>query len=284
MAKQAASSGPGFSLRHKDAVVGGGTLMSQGRWRVLESMFTPYQYPNSSDVATVFLIKAEPVDAEGEPQEETWSLGKNWKASKDGNTIIPEKGQTGLVAGCKLDRLIEGLEKIGEGDIVDMLHDRATEAFAGKIITVKRVEMERINDGKERKNDRVPSVILITAVEDDETPAKPAARGGAKPPKNEATPLGSKRGAKAEEPAEGEGAGDGDPESYDEDAADARKEALEKAGGTLKVADVAEAVAKILGRRNPDRDAIAARAEDPEFLAKNDGGVFDKKNKKDAID
>lgn len=237
--------GTGVSLDDDDAIETG--LFSSGPATVKESIFAMYDYGGSSKEVPVWLLT---FSRDGENDyEQPYSLGKGWSISKDGLSLIPKMGQTGLPKSCNAIRhLVKPLKAALKDADIDaaLLGDGDPSVLEGMEVVLRRVEQEkrdmRGNDKKAKPDDKERSILEIEEVtsapweegagkkkkkkaadeDEDEAPAKSRHKKPVDDDEDEAPAKGKKKSSRDddddedEKPAKGK-SGKGKPADDDED-------------------------------------------------------------------
>lgn len=296
-------SGGGFSWASKDATQGG--LISSGTWRVLKSLFTEYDYGGTvrKNLPTVLLWEMEPVDG-GEKVEETWTIGKDFAPSKDGEEPEPLNGQPGFPRNCKIMDLIVSLEENGAEDLVQK---GLASAYEGLVVEVERKlrpeRQDRDNDrgrnrGRDGGKEKFPETVLIVSrvvampgedAPDGKTRGASAAGGGRGTAREDTRGKGRGRGNDDDDEeaprttkggsAKGGGRGRAaEPEvsEHHEPAKEALIEALEKAGGKIKIAELDKLISAQLKGNKAKAEILDYAAADT-FLDLEEGWIINGK-------
>lgn len=212
--------GGGVSLDDEDAIDSG--LFASGPAVIKESLFVgDYDYGGHSKPTVVWLLT---FGRDGEEDyEQPYSLGKGWKVSADGKTLIAKAGQSGLPKSCNaMLYLIKPLKKaLADADIEIDLRSGDPTLLDGLEVVVARVDQEKRNmgdNGKRKKageeeKDRTILVIEeVTGTEGDTSAGKKT--------KKKKKPAADEDDEDEEETEDDADESDDEDESEDEDEED----------------------------------------------------------------
>lgn len=263
----------GVSLRPKDQIKGGGLWPSvPSQATIKEPHFEKIDMTTKDGKVVakgvpVLMLTFQPADG-SEKRVETFSAGAGWKVTEE--RLIPQNGQTGLNDNCNAALFFNSLEDAGYD--MSQIDDDVT-ALDGLEVVVHRAPRPKVNE-----SDKDKTIILIKSLVEEEKPA--AKKKGKATDEDEDEAPKKKRAAKddddEDEKPKAKAKGKGKGSDVEDTAKEALIEAVEEAGGKLKLRDVGDAVAKIV-KGHPDAKAIVDLVEDEDFLQKEDGWSFDGK-------
>lgn len=266
----------GVSLDSDDAIDVG--LFSSGPARVVESIFTTYDYQGTSrKPPLVWLLTYERGEGkEKERYEQPYGIGKGWGVDKDG-LLVPKNGQTGLPKSCNaIMYLVKPLKKALADAKLELDLSGDPSVLEGMNVVVERIEQEERdirNDrsrDRDRDRDRGPRTILVI----DEVVELPSGKSSSKSKRRDDDDDDDKD----EKPRRGASRGKDDDDSDDaltEEAVEAVIAVVEK-GPVSTGEEFEDALAKVV-KKHRQSGAIIDLATTPKFLAQEKGWTYDKK-------
>lgn len=290
----------GVSLSTNDGVDSG--IFGPGPATIATARFTEFQYhkpgqkqnePPRGAKANLLLVTYKREDEEDRRQP--YGCGNGWSVGPKGLRLIPKNGQSGLPKTCNTFYLLESLEAAGMPS--DWL--KSVDQLDGLqvVLVLKPIERNFKDRDKDDKRPNSSSLLVIDEVID-----PPWESGGKKKSKkkddddeDEAPAKGKKKPAadddddddENEKPAKGKAAkgkkdDDDDDDNKDDDAEAVTEEAVEtliellQDTDPIKVAKL-EDLAKAALKGNPQKNVIAARCVEDDFLDLERGWSYDAK-------
>lgn len=308
MAKAAAEREQYASLKSKDATEATG-FFGPGAATIKSARFEDFEYKPKTGKSIIAPVLLVTYDRDGEEERVPYSVGSGWRCSKDGLGLIGRNGQRALANNTNAHYFLDSLERAGmPEDFMD-----TPDQLDGIDVVLMAKPMDRdFSDKDKGKGDgatqRKRSILVVEEVtdapwlkgskskakagtkakakaatddddddEEDEDEEAPKAKAGAKAKGKPAAddddddePVAAKSKSKAGAKDEA----DEDDTEIDEEAVEALIEALD--GGTLKQAKIEDAVRLVL-KGNKQKNVIAARCGEDEFLEQEKGWTFDSK-------
>lgn len=226
-------SGGGVSLDDEDSIDVG--LFSSGPAVVKESIFVgDYDYGGHAKPTVVWLLTFG--RGGDEDYEQPYSVGKGWKVSADGKTLIAKAGQTGLPKSCNAMRhLVKPLKAACvEADIEIDLASGDPSVLDGLEVVLRRVDQEvrDMKGGKKPKEGDLPKTILeieeVTGTDGDTSAGKKKKK--AKPAKEDEDDEEEEASEEEDEDESTSDDSDDDEDEEDEKPARGKKKPAAKAG------------------------------------------------------
>lgn len=276
----------GFSTDPDDATSGG--LFGPGRAKFIKARYGLHKYKDKSGTvvnkAVALIIQ---LSRSGEKAVQAWTVGNGFGFSEDGLGLVPKDGQTGLSDSSNLYHLVKSLKDQGAPkDVYSQLGNDCS-VLDGIVVELALKPLPKINDGKKGRDPDKPRTVLVvddvieaswvkgskkkkSEDEEDEEDADADNDSDSDDDEEEEKPKKKKKPA-ADDDDEGDGA---DDEDLDEQAGEALIEAL--TDGPIKLSKIEDAVLAGIPK-NKNKKAIAKRAADKKFLAKETGWSWDGK-------
>ena len=264
MAKETARP-KGFSLDPDDAEVGQG-LFGAGPAIAKSHRFGYFKYPSGPQAGKKVCALLVDFTRDDEKHREAMTVGKGFKPSDDGLTVVPQNNQTGLPDKCKCILYLKSLKDNGCPKNTLIASTKDISEIDGIEGTLIRKPMEK-SEGMTGN----PSVLLWDEIE--VAPWNGAGKAKKKAELAEEDDEDEKLAKKGKKAVVADDDDDSDDSEADEETAgEALIEALED--GALKLARVEAAVRAILKGHTRAME-IAALACSPKFLKHAPGISFD---------
>jgi hypothetical protein len=306
----------GVSLRSKDAIDSGG-LFGPGRAKLKRLRFEMFEYKpkaGSKKKSVRAPVLLATYSRDGETEKVPYGVGSGWGIAKGGLALSPRNNQEGLPKNCNALYFIQSCEEAGMPD--DFL-DTPDKLDGVELILVKKPIARDFGD----KGQQTSNLLIVDEftkapwLKGKKKPAKPAddedededddnedeangdddddddddendsdaqeTRSGKKKPKKPVKDEDADEDEDDNDDGDSGGTDSGDEDDVDEEAGEALIELL--ATGPLKQADV-EKKLKIALKGNKQKNVIAARASEDEFLEKELGWSYNAKTGRVKLD
>lgn len=264
----------GVSLSTNDGVDSG--IFGPGPATIVTARFTEFQYhkpgqkqnePPRGAKANLLLVTYKREDEEDRRQP--YGCGNGWRVGPKGLSLIPKNGQSGLPKTCNTFYLLESLEAAGMPSdwlkTVDQLDGLQV------VLVLKPIERNFKDRDKDDKRPNSSSLLVIDEVID-----PPWESGGKKKSKKKDDDDEDDAPAKGKKkPAADDDDKDDDAEAVTEEAVETLIELLQDTD-PIKVAKL-EDLAKAALKGNPQKNVIAARCVEDDFLDLERGWSYDAK-------
>lgn len=273
----------GVSLSTADGIESGG-IFGPGPAKIVKARFAEFEYKKKNQQrgtkAPVLLVVYE---RDGEEERVPYSVGSGWGISKDGLRLIPRNGQTGLPTNCNAMIYLESMETKGG---MPQRYLQTPDQLDGVELTLIAKPIER-DFSEDKGGTKKKTLLIVKSVESapwldgddsaDEKPAKGKNRGKSDDDddNNDADEKPTKRGSSKKDD-------DDDNDDVEEEAREALIEVLESKSPIRQSEIEAEVRARLKG--NPQRNVIAARCSEDDFLNTEKGWSFDEKKGKITLD
>lgn len=295
----------GVSLSTADGIESGG-IFGPGPAKIVKARFAEFEYKKKNQQrgtkAPVLLVVYE---RDGEEERVPYSVGSGWGISKDGLRLIPRNGQTGLPTNCNAMIYLESMETKGG---MPQRYLQTPDQLDGVELTLIAKPIER-DFSEDKGGTKKKTLLIVKSVESapwldgddsaDEKPAKGKNRGKSDDDddNNDADEKPTKRGSskkdddddedekpkgKSDKGGKGKKDDDDDNDDVEEEAREALIEVLESKSPIRQSEIEAEVRARLKG--NPQRNVIAARCSEDDFLNTEKGWSFDEKKGKITLD
>ena len=269
MAKEKPS--PRLSFHPDDATVGEG-LFGAGPAKALKHIFGYFKYPKGNMAGKKVTALLVTFERDGEKHVEAMTVGKGFKPTDDGRSLVPPEGVAGLPSGCKMMQYMRSVVEEGEAT-KEVITESATD-----IGVLNGLEGALIRKPMEKSEGMTgnPTVLVWDTIAETPWGTENGAARKKKAKKVEEEDDEEEAPKKTAKKAKDDDEDDVPDDVFvDEDAEELATEGLIEAleDGPLRLSKVEAAVAATLKGQKGAKEA-AALAATPKFLKKENGWEF----------